>query len=199
MRTRRLVVGVTGASGVVYARRVLELLAQSDWEIHLTLSESAAIVCERELDVHLDLDPKRFRTSDLIGFDPPNVIYHHFRNVAAPIASGSFRTEGMILVPASTGTCGALANGISANLVHRAAEVCLKERRKLVLVPRETPLSTIHLENLWKLSQVGAVILPAMPGFYHRPQALSDQVDFIVTKIFDQFGIDLDLIRRWQG
>ena len=122
-----------------------------------------------------------------------------FKNVAAPIASGSFRTAGMMLVPASTGTCGALANGISTNLVHRAAEVCLKERRKLVLVPRDTPLSTIHLENLLKLSHAGAVILPAMPGFYHRPETIRDQVDFVVTKLFDQFDLDVDLIRRWQG
>jgi 4-hydroxy-3-polyprenylbenzoate decarboxylase len=199
MATRRIVLGVTGASGVVYAQRALQLLAQSEFEVHLTISESAGVVFDREQDCRLNLDANRFCLRDLIGFDATNVIYHHFKNVAAPIASGSFRTDGMMLVPASTGTCGALANGISTNLIHRAAEVCLKERRKLVLVPRETPLSAIHLENLLKLSQAGAVILPAMPAFYHRPQTIRDQVDFVVAKLFDQFDLNFDLIRRWQG
>jgi len=199
MATRRIVFGVTGASGVIYAQRALELLAKSPFEVHLSISESACVVFEREQGIRLDLNPDRFCLADLIGFTASNVVYHHFRNVAAPIASGSFRTEGMMLVPASTGTCGALANGISTNLIHRAAEVCLKERRKLVLVPRETPLSTIHLENLLKLSQAGAVILPAMPGFYHAPQTIRDQIDFVVAKLFDQFDIDAHLIRRWQG
>jgi 4-hydroxy-3-polyprenylbenzoate decarboxylase len=198
MSTKRpYVVGITGASGVLYGQRLLELLAQTDLEVHLTISESAAVVFARELGLRLDLDA--FRIGDLLGRDAANIVYHHVRNIAAPIASGSFLTAGMMIVPASTATVGALANGIATNLLHRAAEVCLKERRKLVLVPRETPLSTVHLENLLRLSQAGAVILPAMPGFYHQPKTLGDQVDFVVTKLLDQFGLDFDLIRRWRG
>ncbi|MBM3215858.1 UbiX family flavin prenyltransferase [Candidatus Poribacteria bacterium] len=197
--TKRLVVGITGASGVVYAQRAIQLLAGGDVEVHLTISESAGVVLWREQGIRVDLSPEGFRLSDLIGTDAPNVVYHYVKNVAAPIASGSFRTMGMMVVPASTGTCGALANGMATNLIHRAAEVCLKERRKLVLVPRETPLSTIHIENLLKLSQAGAVVLPAMPGFYHQPKTLADQVDFVVTKLFDQFDMDMGLIERWQG
>ncbi|MGD9856431.1 MAG: UbiX family flavin prenyltransferase, partial [Planctomycetaceae bacterium] len=120
-----------------------------------------------------------------------------FQDFTAGIASGSFPTDGMVICPCSMGTLGALAGGLSTNLIHRAAEVHLKERRKLVLMPRETPLSTIQLDNMHKLSAAGAVILPAMPGFYHQPQSIADLIDFVVGRICDQLGVDVDLTHRW--
>ena len=197
MTTSRLVVAITGASGAVYGERAVALLARSDVEVHLTISQAASITLRRERDLHVDLDD--FHLSDLIGFESDNVIYHDVGDVGASIASGSFRTMGMMIVPCSIGTAGAVANGLSMNLIHRAADVCLKEKRRLVLVPRETPLNTMHLENLLRIAQAGAVVLPAMPAFYHGPKTLDDQINFVLAKLFDQFDLDFDLIRRWQG
>jgi 4-hydroxy-3-polyprenylbenzoate decarboxylase len=125
------------------------------------------------------------------------VVYHHYRDFSAGIASGSFATEGMVICPCSMGTLGSLANGMSSNLIHRAADVHLKERRKLIVVPRETPLSSIQLENMKRLCDAGAVVLPAMPGFYHNPMSIHDLIDFVVGRICDQLGIKVDMIRRW--
>ena len=194
---KRLIVGITGASGVIYGVRLLEVLTQyNEYEIHLTISNSGATALWEELQIRVDLD--HFCLESLIGRSADRVIYHHQSDIAAAIASGSFRTEGMIIAPCSMGTIGSIAAGISRNLIHRAADVCIKERRKLVLVPRETPLSSIHLENMLKLSQLGVVVLPAMPGFYHFPQTVDDQINFVITKLLDQFGIDTGLIRRWK-
>jgi len=192
---KRLIIAITGASGVVYSIRLLETLAQLEYEVHLTISESGVRTLWEEMQIKVDLN--NFQIASLIQRSCDKIIYHHQSDIAAAIASGSFRTEGMGIVPCSMGTLGSIATGISRNLVHRAADVCIKERRKLVLVVRETPLSTIHLENMLKLSQVGAVILPAAPGFYHLPKTLDDQVNFIVTKLLDQFEIDTNLIKRW--
>ncbi len=197
MAEKRLVVAVTGASGAVYAERALQLLAQTDIEVHLVISSAAAVTFLKERDRKIDLDD--FAIADLIGVEADNVVYHPNSNIGASIASGSFRTMGMMIVPCSMGTLGALAAGLSMNLVHRAADVCFKERRKLVIVPRETPLATIHLENMVKLSAAGAVVLPAMPGFYHDPRTLGDQIDFVVAKLFDQFDLDFNLMKRWEG
>ncbi len=123
--------------------------------------------------------------------------YHHYKDFSSGIASGSFLTDGMVICPCSMGTLGSLASGQSANLIHRAANVHLKERRKLILVPRETPLSGIQLENMKRLADAGAVILPAMPGFYHDPATIHDLVDFVVGRICDQLGIEQDLMKRW--
>jgi flavin prenyltransferase len=117
----------------------------------------------------------------------------------APFASGSFRCEGMVVVPCTMGTLGGIAAGISQNLIHRAADVCLKERRKLVLVPRETPLNQIHLENMLRLSRAGGIVLPAMPGFYHHPQSVTDLVRFVVARILEQLGIAQDLVKPWDA
>ena len=194
---KRLIVGITGASGAVYGVRLLEVLTQRDeYEIHLTISNSGATALWEELRMRVDLD--NFRLDSLIGRSADHVIYHHQSDIAAAIASGSFRTTGMIIAPCSMGTIGSIAAGISRNLVHRAADVCIKERRKLVLVPRETPLNSIHLENMLKLSQLGVVILPAMPGFYHSPKTVDDQINFVITKLLDQFDIDTGLIQRWK-
>ena len=194
---KRLIIGITGASAVVYGVRLLEVLAkQADIEVHLTISTSGARALWEELQIEVDIN--NFRLESLIGIDTPQIVYHHESDIGASIASGSFRTEGMIVVPCSMGTVASIAAGISRNLIQRAADVCIKERRKLVIVPRETPLSTIHLENMLKLSRLGVCVLPAMPGFYHFPKTVDDQINFIVTKILDQFGIDTGLIQRWK-
>lgn len=194
---KRLIVGITGASAGVYAIRLLEVLTEhEDIEVHLTISASGARALFEELQIEIDLN--NFDLESLIGVSLPRVIYHHESDIAAPIASGSFRTEGMIVVPCSMGSIASIASGISRNLIQRAADVCIKERRKLVLVPRETPLSSIHLENMLKLSRMGVTVLPAMPGFYHFPKNVDDLLNFVVTKILDQFGIDTKLIQRWK-
>ena len=194
---KRLIVGITGASAGIYGVRLLEVLTQhEDIEVHLTISASGARALFEELQIEVDLD--NFELESLIGVSSERVIYHHESDIAAPIASGSFRTSGMIVVPCSMGSIAAIAGGISRNLIQRAADVCIKENRRLVLVPRETPLSPIHLENMLKLSRMGVCVLPAMPGFYHFPKDVDDLLNFVVTKILDQFGIDTKLIQRWK-
>ena len=194
---KRLIVGITGASAGVYGVRLLQVLTkQADIEIHLTISSSGARALSEELQLEIDLDD--FELESLIGVSSPRVIYHHESDIAAPIASGSFRTEGMVVVPCSMGSIASIAGGMSRNLIQRAADVCIKENRKLVVVPRETPLSPIHLENMLKLSRLGVCVLPAMPGFYHYPKNVDDLLNFVVTKILDQFGIDTKLIQRWK-
>ena len=194
---KRLIVGITGASAGIYGVRLLQVLtAQEDIEVHLTISSSGARALSEELQLDVDLD--NFKLESLIGGSSPRVIYHHESDIAAPIASGSFRTEGMVVVPCSMGSVASIAGGMSRNLIQRAADVCIKENRKLVIVPRETPLSPIHLENMLKLSRLGVCVLPAMPGFYHSPKDVDDLLNFVVTKILDQFGIDTKLIQRWK-
>jgi len=194
---KRLIVGITGASGVIYGVRLLEVLTQLDaYEIHLTISDSGSRALWEELQIRVDLD--NFNLESLLSNSSDRVVYHHQSDIAASIASGSFRTEGMIIAPCSMGTVGSIATGISRNLIHRAADVCIKERRKLVILPRETPLSSIHLENMLKLSQLGVVVLPAMPGYYHFPKTVDDMINFVITKLLDQFEIDTGLIQRWK-
>lgn len=191
-----LVLALTGASGMPYGLRLLEVLLQTGRTIHLTISPAAAEVIELELERKVNLD--RFRLEDLVASpSSAQVAYHHFRDFRAGIASGSFLTAGMVICPCSMGTVAAIAHGLSQNLIHRAADVHLKERRKLILVPRETPLNNVQLRNLTVCAEAGAVILPAMPAFYHRPQTLDDQVNFIVARICDQLGVEHGLGRRW--
>ncbi len=194
---KRLIVGITGASAGIYGVRLLEVLTKhEDIEVHLTISSSGVRALWEELQIKID--PDNFELESLIGVSSPRVIYHHESDIGASIASGSFRTEGMIVVPCSMGSIAAIATGISRNLIQRAADVCIKENRKLVLVPRETPLSSIHLENMLKLSRMGVCVLPAMPGLYHFPKTVDDMFNFVVTKILDQFSIDTQLIQRWK-
>ncbi len=194
---KRLIVGITGASAGIYGVRLLEVLTKhEDIEVHLTISSSGVRALWEELQIKID--PDNFELESLIGVSSPRVIYHHESDIGASIASGSFRTEGMIVVPCSMGSIAAIATGISRNLIQRAADVCIKENRKLVLVPRETPLSSIHLENMLKLSRMGVCVLPAMPGLYHFPKTVDDMFNFVVTKILDQFDIDTQLIQRWK-
>ncbi len=193
-----LVVGITGASGAPYAIRLLEVLLTAGREIHLAISPSGQAVIEAEVGRRIDLDA--FRLDTLLGKEPPatgTLHYHHYKNLMAPIASGSFLTAAMVICPCSGSTLGAVAHAIGENLIHRAAEVHLKERRKLVVVPRETPLSLPQLKNMQVLHEAGAVVLPASPGFYHGASAVADLVDFIVARICDQLGVANSLITRW--
>jgi flavin prenyltransferase len=200
MAATDLVLAITGASGTPYGVRLLEVLLRAGRTVHLTVSHAAAEVIERELERTVRLD--RFNPADLLGpvaaeLDTTRLHYHHVGDFQAGIASGSFLTGGMVICPCSMGTVGAIAHGLSQNLIHRAADVHLKERRRLILVPRETPLHLIQLRNLVACAEAGAVVLPAMPAFYTRPRSLEDAVDFVVGRICDQLGVEHHLLERW--
>src|SRR6201981_696466 len=190
MAVNDLVLAMTGASGAPYGVRLLEVLLRAGRTVHFIMSPAAVQVLAGEMDRRVRLDA--FQLSDLLGASAPtgpgHVIYHDYRDFTAGIASGSFLTAGMVISPCSMGTAAAIAQGLSQNLIHRAADVHLKERRRLILVPRETPLSVVQLRNLTLCAEAGAVVLPAMPAFYTRPQTLQDAVDFIVGRICDLLG-----------
>lgn len=194
-----LVVALTGASGAPYALRLLRALGRAGRAVHLTVSPSGADVLRQECDVALDLDPDRFDPAALGVPEPGLITYHHHADFSAGIASGSFLTDGMAVCPCSMSTLAAIAHGLTTNLITRAADVHLKERRRLVLVPRETPLSLVHLENMASVTRAGAVVLPAMPGWYHRPGSLDDLLDFVVSRLCDQLGISPGPTPRWGG
>jgi flavin prenyltransferase len=195
--TKPIVVAITGASGVAYGVRLLKVLIEAGCEVHLSLSPSGQIVIEQELGLKLDVDQFQIADLKLETNGPGRVTYHHYKNLMSPIASGSFLTAGMVICPCSGSTLGAVAHGVGENLIHRAAEVHLKERRKLILVPRETPLSLVYLENMNWAARAGAVLLPAMPGFYHGAKTIRDLVDFVVARICDQLGVENSLMKRW--
>jgi 4-hydroxy-3-polyprenylbenzoate decarboxylase len=182
--------------------RLVEVLLRAGRDFHLTISPAATEVISQELGRTIRLGAAEFDARALLGdraagLDLSRLHYHHFRDFGAGIASGSFLTSGMAICPCSTGTLAAVAHGISENLIHRAADVHLKERRKLVLVPRETPLSLVVLKNMVAVTEAGAVVLPAMPAFYTRPASVAEMVDFIVGRVCDQFGVENALLRRW--
>ena len=192
-----IVLAMTGASGAPYAVELLRTLSRSGRTVHLTISPSGAQVLREELGLEISLT--RFDPAPFGDMGPGRVVYHHHGDFSAGIASGSFLTGGMVVSPCSMSTLAAIAHGITTNLITRAADVHLKERRKLVLVPRETPLSLVHIENMAGVTRAGAVVLPAMPGWYHRPTSLDDLVRFVVSRICDQLGVDNTLINRWGG
>lgn len=192
----RIFLGVTGASGAPYAARLLASLAQADCEVGVSASAAGVEVLATELYG----EPRLPRDEVLARFTEAardSVTVYDPHDYSAPYASGSARVDGYVVCPCSMATAGTIATGGEANLVHRAAGVALKEGRKLVLVPRETPLSTIHLENLLRLRQAGAVILFAAPGFYHGAETIGDLVDFVVARCLAQLGIDQSLVREW--
>ena len=192
----RVFLGITGASGAPYAARLVEALAAAECEIGLTASRAGIEVLATELygNPRLSADETLARLTeparDAVTIYDPN-------DWKSPYASGSARVDAYVVCPCSMGTLGTVATGAMANLIHRAVSVALKEGRKLVLVPRETPLSTIHLENMLRLRQAGAVILFAAPGFYHGAETIEDLVDFVVGRCLDQLGLENALIRRW--
>jgi len=190
-----LVLAMTGASGAPYAVRLLQVLCRAGRTVHLTISESASQVLREELGIVIAT--AMFEPSAFGGLEPGRVVYHHHADFSAGIASGSFSTGGMVVAPCSMSTLGAIAHGITTNLITRAADVHLKERRKLVLVPRETPLNLVHIENMAAVTRAGAVVLPASPGWYHRPHSLDDLVRFVVSRVCDQLGVPNALIQRW--
>jgi 4-hydroxy-3-polyprenylbenzoate decarboxylase len=197
-----LTVAITGASGTIYAHRTLQLLAASGVveTINLIMSGTAATVAQVELGVNLK-DPNADKINDWLGLEKDSKLIRFWRldNLAAKPSSGSNKQAGMIIVPCSMATIGAIASGAGTNLIHRAADVCLKERRKLVVVPRETPYNAIHLENMLKLSRAGAQILPASPGFYHRPNTIEELVEHLCFRILDQFDIPHSKRSQWTG
>jgi flavin prenyltransferase len=194
-----LVVAITGASGAAYAVRLLEVLLAAGRDVDLTITSAAQTVLQTELRREVSLD--EFRQDQLLtghGKSLPGTLrYFHFQDLMAPIASGSYLTGGMVVCPCSGGTLAAIAHAMGTNLIHRAAEVHLKERRKLILVPRETPLSLPQLDNMKRATEAGAIVLPASPGFYHSAKSIDDLVDFVVARICDQLGVEHNLIRRW--
>jgi 4-hydroxy-3-polyprenylbenzoate decarboxylase len=187
MLVPRIVLGITGATGAIFGVRLLQALRAANVESHLILSKWGLQTVEHETGLGL------VQLRELAS------VVHSTGNMAATVSSGSFRTDGMVIAPCSMRTLAAIASGNGENLVHRAADVVLKERRRLVLVVRETPLSEIHLENMLKLARIGATILPPVPAFYNRPQTIDELVDHVVARVLDQFGISADFAKRWDG
>jgi 4-hydroxy-3-polyprenylbenzoate decarboxylase len=191
-----IVVGITGASGAPYAVRLLQQLAGAHRPISLIVSKFGMRLLETEVGIS-SIDALRIA----VGKDAWDSCVESYSNDdrGAPPASGSALSSGMIVCPCSMGTLSAISVGASRSLIERAADVTLKERRKLVLVPRETPLSAIHLSNMLRLTRAGAVIMPAAPGFYHRPKEIGHLIDFMVARMLDQLGVEQELVKRWDG
>ena len=184
---RRIIVGMTGATGAILGVRLLEALNDCDVESHLVISNWGRRTIEHETP---------YTVKQVCALAS---VYHNSANMAAEISSGSFITEGMVVIPCSMRTLGGIATGYGEHLIHRAADVILKERRRLVLVVRESPLSELHLENMLKLARVGVSIIPPMPAFYNHPKTVDDIVDHIVARVLDQLGISARFAKRWDG
>ena len=191
-----IVLAITGASGAIYGRRLLEVLLDSDIDVHLTISESGRLVIQHELEISVDI--KNFELQQLLpGKSSDRVVYHHYQDFMTPIASGSFKTSGMVVCPCSGSTLSGIATAAGKNLIQRAADVHLKERRPLILVTRETPLSLIQIQNMERVCSAGGTIMPASPGFYHGYESVDDLVDFVVARVLDHLDVDHQLMRRW--
>jgi flavin prenyltransferase len=196
-----IALGISGASGTIYAVRSLKFLLANGYHVELVASKAAIMVWQSEHKMVMPANPQqqeqfwRDRCEENGGI----LNCHAWSDVGANLASGSFRTVGMIVIPCSMATVAKIAQGLSSDLLERAADVHIKEGRKLVVVPRETPLSLIHLRNLTALAEAGVRIVPAIPAWYHQPRTIEDLVDFVIARAFDQLDIDSDLIQRWQG
>ena len=191
---------LTGASGMPYGLRLLECLLAAGCRLQLLYSQAAQVVARQEIDLELPTRPAEARASLLArcpAVDPENLAVFGREEWFAPVASGSNPPDAMVVCPCSMGTLAAIAQGLADNLIERAADVVLTDGRNLILVPRETPLSAIHLENMLRLARAGAVILPPSPGFYHHPQTVADVVDFVVARILDQLAVPHALLQRW--
>ena len=197
-----IVIGVSGASGLIYAVRTVKFLLEANHSVELVASKASFQVWQAEQGIKMPPDPEKqaaFWRSQAGVPDAGQLICHSATDVGAGIASGSFRTRGMLVIPCSMSTVAKLAHGLSGGLLERCADVQLKEGRKLVVVPRETPFSLIHLRNLTALAEAGARIVPAIPAWYHQPQSVNDLVDFVVARALDQFDIDCVPLKRWDG
>ncbi|MFF2482159.1 UbiX family flavin prenyltransferase [Paenibacillus sp. NPDC058071] len=196
-KRKRWVVGITGASGAIYGIRLIEELLRQSYIVHLVITEAGWRVLKEELGFESSRRQaaleQRFGEAMAAG----QLVFHPNADIGATIASGSFRVEGMVVAACSMGSLASIANGISDNLLTRAADVMLKEGRPLILVPRETPLHAIHLENMLKLARLGVRMIPAMPGFYYKPQSMDEMIDFLVGKVLDSMAVDHALYRRW--
>ncbi len=198
VRALPFVLAITGASGAIYGLRMLQYLLGIDQAVELMISRAALQVMNVENDLVLG---EKMHDSLLKYLEIPKeapLTVHRLADYGASVASGSYRTRGMAIVPCSLGTLGAIANGLTENLIHRAATVCLKERRPMLICLREMPFGQIQLKNMLAVSEAGGIVSCASPGFYHRPQTISDQVDFVVGRVLDQFGFDNALFKRWK-
>jgi flavin prenyltransferase len=198
MNTLPFIVAISGASGAIYGLRLLQFLLEIEQPVELLVSSAALQVMREENDLEFKDDFKKQLLAYLELPSGAPLVQHKLNDYAATVSSGSYRTRGMAIVPCSLGTLGAVANGLTENLIHRAAAVCLKERRPLMLVVREMPFGQIQLKNMLAVSEAGGIIAAASPGFYHRPQTVSDQIDFVVGRVLDQFGFDNNLFKRWR-
>lgn len=196
---KRITLAITGASGAPYALRLLECLVAANYQVFLLISSAARVVLATEEDLQIPANPKSATDFFSKKYDakPEQITVFGKDEWFSPVASGSAAPKQMVVCPCSTGTLSAIATGKSDNLIERGADVVIKERGQLILVPREMPLSTIHLENMLKLSQVGVTIMPAAPGFYHNPASIQDLVDFVVARILDHLNIDQKLMPKW--
>jgi flavin prenyltransferase len=197
-----LILGITGASGLIYAIRSIKYLLEADYQIELVASRSTYMVFQAEDQIRLPSEPDEQETfwREQSGVPTAGKLRcHRWGDVGANIASGSFRAQGMLIIPCSMSTVGKLAAGLSGDLLERAADVQLKEGRKLVIVPRETPFSLIHLRNLTTLAEAGAAIVPAIPAWYHKPQSIEDLVDFVIARALDRLDIDCIPLNRWKS
>lgn len=198
-KKKTITVALTGASGMPYGIRLLEILLQQGHQVYLLYSQAAQIVAQQEMALTLSTRPKETEAflNNYFSIEPGLLHVFGREEWFAPVASGSNPADAMVICPCTMGTLSAVAAGLGQKLIERAADVMLKEQRKLILVARETPFSTIHLENMLKLARSGAVILPANPGFYHRPENIQDIIDFIVARVLDQLGVAHTLMPRW--
>lgn len=199
MTDKRITLAITGASGAPYALRLLELLVKAEYQVFVLISSAAKVVFATEEDIKIPARPDAAAAffTERFGATEGQITVCGKEEWFSPVASGSAAPKQMVVCPCSTGSLSAIANGASDNLVERAADVVIKERGQLILVPREMPLSSIHLEHMLKLSQMGVTIMPAAPGFYHQPKSISDLVDFVVARILDHLGLDQQLMARW--
>lgn len=197
--TRTITLAITGASGAQYGLRLLQCLLAAECRVFLLISDAARVVIATETDVQLpdDLELTALVLAERCGARAGQLRVLARADWMAPVASGSAAPTSMVICPCSMGTLAAIAHGMSNNLVERAADVALKERRQLILVPRETPYSEVHLENMLRLTRMGAMVMPASPGFYRNPQGVNDLIDFMVARLLDQLGIEQTLLPRW--
>jgi len=196
---RSVTLAMTGASGAQYGLRLLDCLVQANCQVQFLISDAARVVVETETELDLPNDVTLLEEFLTLNFDadPEQIVVNTSRDWFSSVASGSASPASMVICPASGGTLSAIACGASNNLIERAADVAIKEKRQLIVVPRETPLSEIHLENMLKLARLGVTVLPAMPGFYQSPQTIDDLVDFVVARILDHLDIEQTLLPRW--